>query len=47
MRIGTLGVVGVLLGSLRNDDGDSYESVTFKKSEFALPQTLPRVFHLV
>ena len=36
----------LILGSLRNDDGNGCEKVT-KKGEFAPPQTLSRLFHLV
>ena len=36
----------LLLGSLSNNDGDGYENATWK-SEFALPQTLSRLFQLV
>ena len=37
------------IGSLSNDDGDGdgYENVIYIKSEFALLQTLSRLFHLV
>ena len=37
----------LLLGSLSNSDRDGYENVTFKKSEFALLQTLSRSSHLI
>ena len=47
-KLETLGLCScsLLLGSLSNNDGDGYENATWK-SEFALSQTLSRLFQLV